>query len=134
MKKIIYLFLIIPLLFSSCTKEQGCIDAQATNYNIDAEEDDGSCLYAGNIVFYLEYNIPEILDANNINYVYFEIGDALSNSTNLNWTQVPGSISTTWTGWIISPFDCSGDFKTVAHSWEMSSSINESVPNFRKRF
>jgi len=46
MKKLLYLFLVLPLIFSSCKKEEGCIDSQATNYNADAEEDDGSCLYS----------------------------------------------------------------------------------------
>ncbi|MAJ12425.1 MAG: hypothetical protein CMD09_00195 [Flavobacteriales bacterium] len=27
----------------SCTKEEGCTDSFATNFNIDAENDDGSC-------------------------------------------------------------------------------------------
>ena len=42
MNKIIYL-IFLSLIFSSCQKEQGCIDLIALNYNIDAEEDDGSC-------------------------------------------------------------------------------------------
>ena len=45
MKKLLYLFLVLPLVFSSCKKEEGCMDSQATNYNADAEEDDGSCMY-----------------------------------------------------------------------------------------
>ena len=34
----------LPLIFSSCAKEEGCTDSLATNYNADAEED-GSCTY-----------------------------------------------------------------------------------------
>tara|TARA_Y100000739_G_C20429789_1_gene382840 strand:+ start:22 stop:471 length:450 start_codon:yes stop_codon:yes gene_type:complete len=46
MKKILYLFLVLPLLFSSCAKEEGCTDPLASNYNADAEDNDGSCLYS----------------------------------------------------------------------------------------
>ena len=46
MKKIFYLLLILPLFFTSCKKEEGCTDLQAANYNPDAEEEDGSCLYS----------------------------------------------------------------------------------------
>jgi len=55
MKKILYLFLTVSLIFSSCKKEEddvvtptvisGCMDANATNYNANATNDDASCLY-----------------------------------------------------------------------------------------
>ena len=35
----------IPLVFTSCKTEEGCTDFAATNYNADAEKDDGSCKY-----------------------------------------------------------------------------------------
>ena len=34
------------MMVSSCKKEEGCIDSSATNYNSEAETDDGSCIYA----------------------------------------------------------------------------------------
>ena len=50
MKKLLYLFLVLPLVFSSCKKEedkvQGCTDSAATNYSSNANEDNGSCLYS----------------------------------------------------------------------------------------
>ena len=52
MKKLLYLFLTVSLIFSSCKKEEdeptvinGCMDSQATNYNANATNDDGSCAY-----------------------------------------------------------------------------------------
>lgn len=43
MKKFIYIFFAVSILSVSCTKEEGCTDSFATNFNIDAENDDGSC-------------------------------------------------------------------------------------------
>ena len=45
MKKFIYTLFAVSILSTSCTKEEGCTDSFATNFNIDAENDDGSCLF-----------------------------------------------------------------------------------------
>ena len=68
MKKILYLFIFVPLVFSSCSKEdddntpnavQGCTDPAATNYNQNATQDDGSCTY---IITCLLYTSPSPRD------------------------------------------------------------------------
>ena len=46
MKKYIYFLFTFALIFSSCTKEEGCTDPLATNFNVDAENDDGSCIFS----------------------------------------------------------------------------------------
>ena len=45
MKKFIYFFFAFSIVFFSCTKEEGCTDPLATNFNVDAENDDGSCIF-----------------------------------------------------------------------------------------
>ena len=43
--KYLILPLFLMLLVSSCKKQEGCTNPTAINYNADAENDDGSCLY-----------------------------------------------------------------------------------------
>ena len=66
MKKIIYLFLTVSLIFSSCKKEEGCMDSAATNYNADADEQDdaSSCMYA--ITGYVWETTSIVLDGANV--------------------------------------------------------------------
>lgn len=47
--KQLYRFIPICLLllpaFFSCSKEEGCLDPNATNYDYDVKKSNGSCLY-----------------------------------------------------------------------------------------
>ena len=70
----IYLIISVVLLWSSC-KEPGCIDPLATNFNIEANKDDGSCEYQYPVKINVlltengrELNIYGTYDNNNISY------------------------------------------------------------------
>tara|TARA_B100000902_G_scaffold129800_1_gene128844 strand:- start:224 stop:883 length:660 start_codon:yes stop_codon:yes gene_type:complete len=68
MKKLLIILLCLPLLFTTCKKEEeepvyGCMIQAADNYNPSAAIDDGSCTgvcigctYQGGIIFYLDGN------------------------------------------------------------------------------
>ncbi|MCB0402977.1 MAG: cytochrome-c peroxidase [Flavobacteriales bacterium] len=46
-KRLLYLVILLigSIWISSCSKQRGCTDPIAENYNVDAEKDDGSCVY-----------------------------------------------------------------------------------------
>lgn len=49
MKKILILLLagVSLITIPSCNKKKGCMDKNSISYDSEAEEDDGSCIYAG---------------------------------------------------------------------------------------
>lgn len=51
------LFLTLTATFSACKKEEGCTNILATNYDPNAEEDDGSCILSSVLVTDTEFSL-----------------------------------------------------------------------------
>jgi hypothetical protein len=100
MKKIIYLVLAVSFIFTACKKEEGCTDQIATNYNGDAEDDDGSCIF-GIVGVWTPYEMT--VEAN----VIVTIAGATIQSFDTSYTQtaleagIEGNIEFTNSGTII---------------------------------
>lgn len=75
---------LLSLLGTGCKKDKikGCTNASATNYDSDAQEDDGSCSYSGRYVFWAE----NLVGAENAS-VYVD-GTFMGNISN-NFTSAP---------------------------------------------
>ena len=111
MKKLLLILFFLPLLFSSCKKEEGCTNPLAKNYNVDAESDDGSCDYGSIvgiwkpdsvIIYFLEEEFSlsgEPLDSENFTYTTSPQSIGLSGE-NLELTSEGGTIIPYWGNYI----------------------------------
>ena len=110
MKKSISLFICLSLIMgltttNSCKKDnkiKGCIDKDSQNYNSAAQEDDGSCLYSGQMVFWYDQAASAGLIADGATTLTFSLNSQVVDSrvTTIYWTTAPlcgdnGSISVT---------------------------------------
>ncbi len=50
------------LIGTSCKKNSGCTDSSADNYDYNADVNDGSCEYSGQVMFYISsaYNYVDV--------------------------------------------------------------------------
>lgn len=91
--------------FTSCGKE-GCTDAEANNYDVDATDDDGSCIF-DHTKFVGTYTVNESCSSGNYNYS-MTIAEASSNQVTITLTNLGNFQNTVLSGTV------SGDALTIA--------------------
>jgi hypothetical protein len=89
---------------NSCKKDKikGCMDKDSKNYSPTAQEDDGSCLYDGSIVFWYDQSASTGLIGDGATALTFYLNNQVigSSATSVCWTAAPdcgqnGSITVT---------------------------------------
>lgn len=122
MKKVITLFVCLSLLgalafTNSCKKDnkiKGCMDKDSRSYDPTAQQDDGSCLYEGEVVIWYDQAASDGLVADGATALTFYLNGQVvgSTATSVFWTGAPtcgqnGSITVT---------EDLGNVKTQAYS------------------
>lgn len=102
--KLIAFSLLVIITASSCKKEKvkGCMDSQSVNYNSAAEEDDNSCRYEGEIVFWYDASESALLIGDGATALSYYVDGVLvgSSATSTYYPSAPicgqnGSITVT---------------------------------------
>jgi len=91
MKKVLSVLAVSILIFATGCKKEGCTNQDATNYSSEADNDDGSCSYEGEVVFWYGESISEGLASIGSTTLTFRVDGVIVGSTaaNVFWTSAP---------------------------------------------
>ena len=74
MKYLIVSMLVLGLVSTSCKKE-GCTNPEASNYDEEADKDDGNCVFEGNLVFWYDHTAESIMQLYGITELNYIVGE-----------------------------------------------------------
>jgi len=85
------LLLIVSVLILHSCKQEGCTDKNASNYSSDADKDDGTCTYKGEVVFWYGESVSSYLTILQSNSLTFYVDGVIVGSTasSVYWTSAP---------------------------------------------
>jgi hypothetical protein len=90
-KSLYLLAALCAIALQSCRPEEGCTNTDATNYSPDAEKDDGSCKYKGEIIFW--YNATtsaNLIDYDSMSLKFYVDGNLVgSTASSVFWGNAP---------------------------------------------
>lgn len=93
MKKLSIIFLtgLCIVALQSCRPEEGCTNKDATNYSPDAEKDNGSCKYKGEIVFWYDATTSaNLIDYDSMSLKFYVDGNLVgSTASSVFWGSAP---------------------------------------------
>jgi hypothetical protein len=102
--KVIVSIFIVTISIVSCKKEvNGCTDATADNYNVEANKDNGSCNYHGYLVPWYDTITRDSLLSNNVASVGVYVDNEVFQNfypTFIMWSFEPECSTTTIGNWI----------------------------------
>ncbi|MBR9831197.1 hypothetical protein [Acidiluteibacter ferrifornacis] len=71
------------IALSSCSEKYGCTDPNSSRFNSDADSDDGSCIYQGEVVFWFDTLTTDSLIKDNIYELSYYLDSTFVGSTSV---------------------------------------------------